>query len=181
MDEEKFVAKRTMAELERLSVSQFRDSDKLPIIVVLDNIRSLHNIGSIFRSADAFGVQEIYLCGITACPPHREIQKTALGATESVRWRYFPTTLDGIKALKQEKTKVYGVEQVHGSVSLSEWKPSYESKIAIVVGNEVGGIEDSVLNHCDGFIEIPQVGTKHSLNVSVSAGIVLWEAFRVFS
>jgi tRNA G18 (ribose-2'-O)-methylase SpoU len=178
MDEKKFGTKRSTTQLERLTVDQFRNAEKLPLIVVLDNIRSLHNIGSIFRTADAFGVEEIVLCGITACPPHREIQKTALGATESVKWRYFNTTLSAIQALKLDDVLVVGVEQVHGSDLVSDWKPNFQKRIAIVVGNEVGGIDDGVLQHCDAFIEIPQVGTKHSLNVSVSAGIVIWEAFR---
>ena len=162
-------------ELNRISVEEFKVQDKTPIIVVLDNIRSLNNIGSVFRTADSFLLEAIYLCGITAQPPHRDIQKTALGATESVTWKYFKTTTEAIKALKQDNYKIASIEQTENSVMLNEYTVNKNEKLAIVFGNEVKGVEQEVINNSDVVIEIPQYGTKHSLNISVSAGIVIWE------
>lgn len=168
-----------MQELGRRSVDEFKNSRKLPIIIVLDNIRSLHNIGSVFRTSDAFSIEQVILTGITAKPPHREIQKTALGATESVEWTYSEDCVDVISDLKDRGVKVYGVEQVHGSKKLNELRVDFNrEKIALVFGNEVKGVEQSVLNRCHDFIEIPQYGTKHSLNISVTVGVVLWELVR---
>lgn len=165
------------AELERKSVEEFKESRKTPIIIVLDNVRSLHNVGSVFRTADAFLVEAVYLCGITGCPPNKEIQKTALGATESVIWKYFKDTLEAVEELKKEKYAVFAVEQAENAVMLNEFSAKGEEKIAIVFGNEVKGVLQDVVNKCDGVIEIPQLGTKHSLNISVSAGIVIWDLF----
>jgi len=170
--------KRSMIELARPSVADYNLSQKLPIIVVLDNVRSLHNVGSVFRTGDAFAVESIHLCGITATPPNREIQKTALGATDSVHWNYSPTTVEAIRIMKEEGVVIIAAEQVSGSCSLEAFTPKVNSRYAIIFGNEVNGISDEVLQLCDQFIEIPQLGTKHSLNVAVSAGIVLWEFFK---
>ena len=164
-------------ELNRISVSEFKQVEKVPVIIVLDNIRSLNNIGSIFRTSDAFRVEQIYLCGITACPPHREIQKTALGATDSVVWKYFDHTFDAIKNLKEEAYTVYAVEQVDDSQSLETFSPTTRDRIAFVFGNEIQGVEEEVVKRVDGCIEIPQFGTKHSFNVSISVGIILWHHF----
>jgi tRNA G18 (ribose-2'-O)-methylase SpoU len=150
----------------------------MPVSVVLDNVRSLNNIGSVFRTADAFRVECIYLCGITARPPHREIQKTALGATESVRWQYFPETRDAVAMLRKEGCHILAVEQTDKSILLHDFDYAAGRKTALVFGNEVKGVEQEVIDMVDACIEIPQVGTKHSLNVSVSAGIVLWTFFR---
>jgi 23S rRNA (guanosine2251-2'-O)-methyltransferase len=169
--------KLKMSELNRLSVHEFKAAPKLPVVVVLDNIRSQNNIGSIFRTADAFRCQAIYLCGITATPPHREIQKTALGATESVTWKYYPHTLQTIEDLKSANYKIYAVEQTDKSLPIDNFYPGSASGIAVIFGNEVSGIDDQVLLHVDGCIEIPQSGTKHSLNISVAAGIVLWHLY----
>jgi 23S rRNA (guanosine2251-2'-O)-methyltransferase len=166
-----------MDELGRLSVNEFKEAPKNPVMVVLDNIRSMHNVGSVFRTADAFLAEGICLCGYTPQPPHRDIHKTALGATETVDWIYFPTTLEAIQALKQRGYKIYAIEQVEGSVSLEKFTES-NAKIAVVFGNEVEGVDSEVLKLCDGCIEIPQLGMKHSLNISVAAGIVLWEMVR---
>ena len=163
------------SELNRLSVEEFKKADKLPVVIVLDNVRSQHNIGSVFRTSDAFRMAMIYLCGITATPPNREIHKTALGATDSVEWKYFDSTLAAIEQLKSEGYKVYAIEQVEGSISLKDFKLSADQKIALVFGNEVDGVAEEVMPHVDGSIEIPQFGTKHSLNIAVSAGIVIWE------
>ena len=165
-------------ELERKSVSEFKEMEKRPIVVVLDNVRSLHNVGSAFRTADAFSIEKIVLCGITARPPHREIQKTALGATESVNWSYEKSTLDAIQSLKNSGYSIAGVEQVVGSAQLNKLESMRNDKVALVFGNEVNGVEQSVLDFCDTYVEIPQSGTKHSLNISVSIGIVLWELTR---
>jgi 23S rRNA (guanosine2251-2'-O)-methyltransferase len=162
-------------ELERKSVEQFRISEKSPFVLVLDNVRSHSNVGSIFRTADAFLTEAIYLCGITAKPPHREIQKTALGATESVTWRYYTKTTDAINELKAAGYKVVGIEQAEGSVQLQNSKIENGEKYALVFGNEVDGVSQDVLNLCDYCVEIPQFGTKHSFNIAISAGIVLWE------
>ena len=164
-------------ELNRISVEEFKSVDKTPVIVLLDNIRSLNNIGSVFRTSDAFRVSKIILCGITAQPPHREIQKTALGATESVEWEYVNDAVDAVRQLRLEEKKVYAVEQTEESILLDDFSPGKE-EIALVFGNEVKGVEQSVIDECDGVIEIPQFGTKHSLNISVSVGIVLWEVMR---
>ncbi len=167
-----------MEELKRLSTEEFIRSEKMPVSVVLDNVRSLNNIGSVFRTADAFRVECIYLCGITARPPHREIQKTALGATESVSWQYFPETRDAVAMLRKEGCDILAVEQTDKSVLLHDFDYAAGRKTALVFGNEVKGVEQEVIDMVDACIEIPQLGTKHSLNVSVSAGIVLWTFFR---
>ena len=166
------------SELNRLSVEEFKEVEKLPIIVVLDNIRSLNNIGSVFRTSDAFLLQKIYLCGITAQPPHRDIHKTALGATESVDWEYMEDTLECVTKLQEEGYHCLAIEQVNNSVMLNDFDQSSHSKIAVVFGNELKGVQQSVIDKCYNCIEIPQLGTKHSLNISVSAGVVLWELFR---
>lgn len=172
--------KLTMEELERLTVTQFKESDKIPVTIVLDNIRSQHNVGSIFRTADAFRIERIHLCGITATPPNREIQKTALGATESVEWSYFSSTLGSINELKTKGYVIIAIEQAVGSIDIADIQVIKTEKTAIVFGNEVHGVSDEVMEVCDMCIEIPQFGTKHSLNVSVSAGIVIWEIFKKF-
>ncbi|HBG70012.1 MAG: RNA methyltransferase [Bacteroidetes bacterium GWF2_43_63] len=168
--------KKSMSDLGRMTQEEFREAPKLPLVVLLDNVRSQHNIGSVFRTSDAFRVSEIILCGITATPPNKEIQKTALGATESVAWRYFENASEAVAQLKQEGFTVVAVEQTHNSliINTEEWIFPDE-KIALVLGNEVFGTSDEVLELCDRTIEIPQFGTKHSLNVSVCAGIVIWE------
>lgn len=162
-------------ELERKTLEQFRKSEKSPFIIVLDNVRSHSNVGSIFRTADAFLTEAIYLCGITSKPPHREIQKTALGATESVAWKYFAKTSDAIMELKDHGYIIIGVEQAEGSVELQEMDIEKEKKYALVFGHEVNGVDQDVLNRCDNCVEIPQFGTKHSFNIAISVGIVLWE------
>jgi len=163
-----------MEELGRKSVQAFKQADKNPIIVVLDNIRSMHNVGSVFRTADAFLIEGICLCGYTPQPPHRDINKTALGATETVDWFYSPTTIEAVKQLKKQGYSIYAVEQAEGSTSLENFSLPHE-KIAVVFGNEVEGVDADVLPLCNGCIEIPQFGMKHSLNISVAAGIVLWK------
>ncbi len=163
-----------MEELGRKSVDEFKQARKNPIIVVLDNIRSMHNVGSVFRTADAFLVEGLCLCGYTPQPPHRDIHKTALGATDTVDWIHFPTTVEAIQQLKQQGYKIFGVEQAEGSISLEKFFLPNE-KIALVFGNEVEGVGADALALCDGCIEIPQSGMKHSLNISVAAGIVLWK------
>ncbi|MBS4012868.1 MAG: RNA methyltransferase [Bacteroidetes bacterium] len=169
--------KLSMDELNRMSVDEFHRTDKFPLVIVLDNIRSMMNIGSVFRTADAFRVESIFLCGITATPPNREIHKTALGATESVDWKYFEKTTDAIMQLKKDDFFVVAMEQTDSSISLSNFKPSNDKKYAIVFGNEVKGVEDEVLKMCDACIEIPQFGTKHSLNIAVTAGMVVWDFY----
>jgi len=166
--------KTTAEEMKRVDIEQYKKLEKTPMIVVLDNIRSMNNIGSFFRTADAFRIEQLHLCGITACPPHREITKTALGSTESVRWQYFETTLDSIKWLKLNNYLIFAVEQVDTPIFLQNFEWDSTEKIALILGNEVFGVSDEVLPLCDGAIEIPQIGTKHSLNVSVSAGMVMW-------
>ncbi|SMO32696.1 SpoU rRNA Methylase family protein [Saccharicrinis carchari] len=163
-------------ELNRLSVEEFKHAKKTPIVVVLDNVRSLNNVGSVFRTSDALCLQEIYLCGITPTPPHNDIHKTALGAEDSMRWSYHEDTISAILALKNKGYKVYCVEQAVGSTSLLDFKPVQDQKMALIFGNEVKGVQQAVIDTADACIEIPQFGTKHSLNISVSAGIVLWEA-----
>ena len=166
---------KATSDLNRKTVSQFRESDKFPLVVILDNVRSMHNVGSVFRTADAFLISSIYLCGYTPKPPHRDIHKTALGATETVKWQYVEKTTDAIKQLKGEGYRVFAVEQVEKSIPLHEFSFENSEKLAIIFGNEVSGVEQEALNLCDGYIEIPQYGMKHSLNISVAAGIVLWE------
>ena len=163
------------SELERKTVEQFRKTEKNPFVIVLDNVRSQSNVGSIFRTADAFLTEAIYLCGITASPPHREIQKTALGATESVTWKYFPKTEDAINELKENGYIIIGIEQTEGSVDLQNFKIEKKERYALVFGHEVNGVEQEILNYCDFCVEIPQFGTKHSFNIAISVGIVLWE------
>ena len=167
-----------MDELGRKSIEEFKRAKKNPVIAVLDNIRSMHNVGSVFRTADAFLIEAIFLCGYTPQPPHRDINKTALGATESVDWMYFATTAEAVAALKEKGYKVFAVEQTEGSISLEKFAAGEGEKIAVVFGNEVEGVNDEVLTLVDGSIEIPQLGMKHSLNISVAAGIVLWEIVR---
>ncbi|MCF6169890.1 MAG: RNA methyltransferase [Bacteroidales bacterium] len=164
-------------ELNRLSIERYKLAEKLPVVVVLDNIRSLNNIGSVFRTSDAFRIESICLCGITATPPHRDIHKTALGATDSVDWRYFKTTEDAVLDLKKNGYLVLAVEQTDNSILLQDFQASELGKMALVFGNEVHGVTESIVQSADQCIEIPQYGTKHSFNVAVSAGIVLWDIF----
>lgn len=164
-----------MDELNRVSVEKFIELEKLPVVCVLDNIRSQHNIGSIFRTSDAFRVEELFLCGITATPPNREINKSALGATESVKWRYFSETTAAVSELKVSGYRIIAVEQAAGSIVLEDYQPAVNEKIALVFGNEVNGVSDEVMEMVDSCIEIPQFGTKHSFNVSVTAAIVLYQ------
>lgn len=169
--------KLNMDELGRKSVEEFQQSEKLPVIVVLENIRSAYNVGSIFRTADAFLLQRVYICGYTAHPPHKEIKKTALGADETVEWKHFKNIGEAIEEIKAEGYKIYAVEQAVESLKLGNFI-SDDEKIAVVLGNEVSGVEQTTIALCDGVIEIPQMGMKHSLNVSVAAGVVLWELVR---
>jgi len=170
--------KLSMDELNRKSVEEFKRSEKVPVIVVLENIRSMHNVGSVFRTADAFLIEAIYICGYTAVPPRKEIDKTALGATETVTWKYFQKAGEAVEELKSEGYKVFAIEQVDKSISLEKINDVYNDKIALVFGNEVSGVEQETIALCEGCIEIPQFGMKHSLNISVAAGIVLWEVVR---
>lgn len=189
--------KLNILEMNRLTVDEFREADKLPLVVVLDDVRSLYNVGSVFRTCDAFRVEAVYLCGITATPPHNEIHKTALGAEDSVAWRYFKTADEAVAELKRQHFTVYAVEQAEGSIKLPFSIENPSSKLenspasfilhssskkgaALVLGHEVKGVSQSVVDACDGCLEIPQFGTKHSLNVSVAAGIVIWEFARHF-
>jgi len=165
------------SELDRLSVEDFKGAKKTSLIIVLDNIRSLNNIGSVFRTSDAFLIQKIYLCGITAKPPHKDIHKTALGSTESVDWEYVENTLGLIERLKAEKIKIVSIEQAENATMLNDFTPKQQTTYAIVFGNEVKGVAQYVVNASDVVIEIPQYGTKHSLNISVSAGVVIWDLF----
>jgi tRNA G18 (ribose-2'-O)-methylase SpoU len=167
--------KLSMEELNRLTVEEFKSETKSPIVIVLDNVRSLNNVGSAFRTSDAFLVEKIYLCGITGTPPHKDIQKTALGATESVIWEYFDSTFEAIQKLRQDGYTVCTLEQVDNSIMLHEFHPNPDLKYALVFGNEVFGVEDEVIQASDHVIEIPQLGTKHSLNISVTMGIALWD------
>lgn len=170
--------KLKITELNRISTEEFKTAEKLPLIVVLDHVRSLYNVGSVFRSSDAFRVASVYLCGITATPPQVEIHKTALGAEDSVNWVYYERTQDAVEHLKAEGYEVWAVEQVEGSIMLQDFQPDKVKKYAIILGNEVKGVQQEVVDQCDGCIEIPQFGTKHSLNVSVTAGILVWEFAR---
>ena len=165
------------SELDRLSVDEFKNTDKTPIIIVLDNIRSLNNIGSVFRTSDAFLVEKIYLCGITATPPHKDIHKTALGSTDTVAWEYAENTLDVIEKLQKNNVKVCSVEQAENATMLDEFSPESNTTYALVFSNEVKGVAQDVVNKSDAVIEIPQFGTKHSLNISVSCGVVVWDVF----
>lgn len=169
--------KLKITELNRLNIEEFKHAEKLPLAVVLDNVRSLYNIGSVFRTSDAFRVSDILLCGITATPPQQEIHKTALGAEDSVSWTYFKDTIEAVNFLKDNGFEVFSVEQVEGSIMLEDFVPSKDKKYAVIFGNEVKGVRQDVVDLCDGCIEIPQYGTKHSLNVSVTAGIVIWDLF----
>lgn len=170
--------KLKITELNRLTPDAFRQEQKTPLVVVLDHVRSLHNVGSIFRTGDAFLIEAIYLCGITSTPPHPEIHKTALGAEDTVPWIYFEDTCDAVDFLKERAYMVYAVEQVEGSTMLTDFKLKTNRRLAVILGNEVKGVQQKVIDKCDGSIEIPQYGTKHSLNVSVTGGIVIWELFK---
>ena len=170
--------KLTMPELNRLPIQDFRQAPKSPVVLVLDNVRSLHNVGAVFRTADAFALEKIYLCGVTGRPPHREITKTALGSTESVAWEYTPTTLAAAQALQAAGYQLVAVEQTTASVPLPQFRPAPGQPLALVLGNEVLGVDDEVLALCEAAVEIPQLGTKHSLNVGVAAGVVLWDVLR---
>ena len=170
--------KLSMEELNRLTPEAYKETNKLPVTIVLDNVRSLNNVGSIFRTADALLIEEIILTGITATPPHKEIHKTALGAEDNVAWRYFENTLDAIAALKEQGYTICSLEQVTNSVSLIDFKPEGQARYALVFGNEVKGVQQEVIQQSDLCLEIPQFGTKHSFNVSVTAGIVMWEFFK---
>lgn len=170
--------KLKITELNRISVEEFKESDKIPLVIILDNVRSLNNIGSIFRTSDAFLVESVYLCGISSTPPNAEIHKTALGAEYSVDWKYFAETTDAISSLKQKGYTVFAIEQVENSIMLPDLKLDRKAKYAVVLGNEVKGVQQQAVDICDNSIEIPQFGTKHSLNVSITGGIIIWEFFR---
>jgi tRNA G18 (ribose-2'-O)-methylase SpoU len=169
------------AELDRKNIKEFKEAEKTPIIVVLDDVRSLHNIGSVFRTSDAFLIEKIYLCGITATPPNKEIHKTALGATETVAWEYAKNVLEIVQQLKSEKIKVYSVEQTENAIILDHFQPETNTTYALLFGNEVKGVSQEAIDASDGVLEIPQLGSKHSLNISVSAGIVIWDLFQKIS
>ena len=168
------------SELNRISVADFKEVEKMPVRIILDNIRSLSNVGSVFRTSDAFLIKEIILCGITSTPPHREIQKTALGATESVDWRYTESTADAVREFQELGMKVYAIEQAEESKMLDEVEFNFANEIVIVMGNEVKGVSDEVMELVNDCIELPQFGTKHSLNISVTTGILIWELFQQF-
>ncbi len=173
--------KLKLNELNRATVDEFKEQEKLPLAVVLDNVRSMHNIGSIFRTSDGFAVEKVVLCGITACPPHREIEKTALGATTSMDWEYYKTPLEAVEQLRSEGYKIIAIEQAENSLMLDTFEPQQGEKYALIFGNEVNGVSDEVMQVIDACIEIPQFGTKHSFNIVVSAGIVLWDFFSKLS
>ena len=160
--------------MQRLSVDEFKQAEKLPLVVVLDDVRSIHNVGSVFRTGDAFRIEAVYLCGITSTPPMTEIHKTALGAEDSVSWKYFPTALEALQELKTNGYEIYSVEQAHGSTMLQDFQPNADQKYAVILGNEVKGVHQEVIDASDSCLEIPQFGTKHSMNVSVTAGIIIW-------
>lgn len=164
-------------ELGRVGIEEFKKQEKLPVVVVLDSVRSMHNIGSIFRTSDGFAIEKIYLCGITAQPPHREIEKTALGATQSIEWEYFEDVCEAINHLKSEQYTIIAIEQAENSILLNKYQPEESKKYALIFGNEVNGVSDEAMQMIDSCIEIPQFGTKHSFNIVVSAGIVLWDFF----
>lgn len=167
-------------ELGRPTIEEYANVDKLPVTVVLDNVRSAQNVGSFFRTADAFGIEQVALCGISCTPPNREIHKTALGAEQSVAWRYYPTTLECVEELRAKGYKIIAIEQIEGSTMLNDFRVDKGTKYALIFGNEVEGVDQAIADVVDGAIEIPQVGIKHSLNVSVSAGILMWEMFRQY-
>lgn len=169
--------KLKLDELGRISVNEFKAADKTPLIIVLDNIRSLNNIGSVFRTSDAFRIEKIYLCGITAQPPHRDIHKTALGATESVDWEHVEDTTDLVLRLNEEGVDTYAIEQANDSIMLNDFQPAEGRKTAIIMGNEVEGVQQEVIYACKGVIEVPQIGTKHSLNISVCTGVIVWDIY----
>ncbi|MCG8733277.1 RNA methyltransferase [Tenacibaculum finnmarkense] len=169
------------SELGRITVNEFKETEKTPIIVILDNIRSLNNVGSVFRTSDAFLIEKIYLCGITATPPNKEIHKTALGATESVAWEHVENTIDLVEKLKKDNIKILAIEQAENSTMLNDFAPEPNQKYAVVMGNEVKGVQQEVVSASDFCIEIPQLGTKHSLNISVTTGIVIWDLFKKMS
>ena len=170
--------KLNVLEMNRISVDEFKKSKKNPLVVVLDNVRSMYNVGSVFRTADAFRIEAIYLCGITSCPPHPEIHKTALGAEDAVDWYYHKEALETVKMLQQQGYEVLAIEQVEGSTMLQDFVAETDKKYAVVFGNEVKGVNQEVVDCCNGCLEIPQFGTKHSLNVSTTAGIVMWEMMK---
>jgi 23S rRNA (guanosine2251-2'-O)-methyltransferase len=172
------MSKLKLDELKRATVDEFKKQDKLPLTVVLDSVRSMHNVGSIFRTSDGFAVEQIFLCGITAQPPHREIEKTALGATQSIDWSYFKNISDAISKLKEDGYHIIAIEQASNSVMLNEFNPPANEKYALIFGNEVNGVSEEAMQLMDTCIEIPQFGTKHSFNIVVSAGIVLWDFFN---
>lgn len=169
--------KLKLDELNRVGVEEFKEQEKLPVVVVLDNVRSMHNVGSVFRTADGFAIEKVVLCGITAQPPHREIEKTALGATESVNWIHFADTLTAIDSLRQHGYEIIAIEQAENSTMLNVFTPDPNKKYALIFGNEVNGVSDEAMQKIDSCIEIPQFGTKHSFNIVISAGIVLWDFF----
>jgi len=169
--------KLKLDQLNRVSVEEFKTQEKLPVVMVLDNVRSMHNIGSIFRTSDGFSIESIALCGITAQPPHREIEKTALGATQSVDWKYFETTLNAVESLIDQGYEILAIEQAAGSTMLNTFAPDKNKKYALILGNEVNGVDEEVMKQIDKCIEIPQFGTKHSFNITIAAGIVLWDFF----
>lgn len=171
----KEIKKLKLEELNRIDVETFKKTNKIPLTVILDDVRSMHNVGSIFRTSDAFLVEKIILCGITPTPPHREIHKAALGATESVDWEHIPSVSDAIQKLKNDNYIILGIEQTSNSININDYPVKENQKYAIILGNEVEGVSDDILNLCDDFLEIPQFGTKHSLNVSICGGIVIWE------
>lgn len=170
--------KLILDDLNRINIDEFKNAQKTPLIIVLDDIRSLHNIGAVFRTSDAFLIEKIYLCGITATPPNKEIHKTALGATDTVEWEYVKSVVEVVEKLKTENVEVFSVEQVENSIMLNNFSVSEKVKYALVFGNEVKGVSQQVVDLSKGVIEIPQLGTKHSLNISVSAGIVIWDLFQ---
>jgi 23S rRNA (guanosine2251-2'-O)-methyltransferase len=170
--------KLKITEMNRLTIEEFKEEKKTPFVVILDNVRSLHNVGSVFRTADAFLVEAVYLCGITSTPPHAEIHKTALGAENTVDWKYYEDTHTAIDELKAKGYTVFAIEQAKGSTMLPDLQLDKSKKYAVILGNEVKGVQQSVVDVCDGCIEIPQFGTKHSLNVSVTGGIIIWELFK---
>jgi 23S rRNA (guanosine2251-2'-O)-methyltransferase len=167
--------KLSMSDLNRITLGEFKKSEKMPVVIVLDDVRSAYNVGSIFRTADAFRVERICICGISARPPHKDISKTALGATESVEWKYFPDAFEAVNQLKAEGYRVFAIEQADESISLENFDAGKDVKLAIIFGHEVFGVKEELLAISDGCIEIPQFGTKHSFNVAISAGIVLWD------
>lgn len=164
-------------DLNRVGIEEFKEQEKLPVVVILDNVRSMNNVGSAFRTADGFAIEKIILCGITAQPPHREIEKTAIGATQSVEWVHYPETLDALRELKKEGYEIIAIEQADESIMLNTFKPEQDKKYALIFGNEVNGVSDEVMAEIDKCIEIPQFGTKHSFNIVISAGIVLWDFY----